>query len=349
MFKFGGKFVCVAAMAAAFSLGAVSAAKAQDYPKVTFKHATGFPKALYMEQPAEFFGERLRERSGGKMQVQFFYSGALGKSNEILDLVSSGAIEMGSLVQGYFTSALPFAAMTNSLPMTFFDPAQAMYAAMEAEKTNQSQIDELRKNNFKPLIYRYLPNYKLICTKPVKTMADLKQLKVRTFGSYMPKMFAAIEVTPVNVLPTDNYEALKRGSMDCSYLTNANFIAYKLHEVAPYIIDVKFGGINAYFLAMNLTKFEALSADAQKLLVEVGLEATQFAADQTEKIEAEALETMLSQGAQLIKFEEQDKLNAAVPNMVDLWIETMSGQGLGDEARAYAKQVMDYYNAHKSE
>jgi TRAP-type C4-dicarboxylate transport system substrate-binding protein len=180
-------------------------------------------------------------------------------------------------------------------------------------------------------------------------MADLKELKVRTFGNYMPKMFAAIDVTPVNVLPTENYEALKRGSMDCSYLTNANFIAYKLHEVAPYIIDVKFGGINAYFLAMNLTKFKSLSEDAQKLLVEVGLDATKFAADQTERIEQEALETMLKEGAQLIKFEDQDKLNAAVPNMVDIWIETMEGQGLGDQARAYAKEIMDYYNAHKSE
>lgn len=332
--------------AVAAALGLTAGASAQDYPSITFKHATGFPKALYMEQPAEYFADELEKRSGGKMKVQLFYSGALGKANEILDLVSSGAIDMGSLVQGYFTSALPFAAMTNSLPMTFFDPAQAMYAAIEAEKTNKSQIDELTRNNFKPLVYRYLPNYKLICTKPVRTMADLAQLKVRTFGNYMPKMFAAINVTPVNVLPTDNYEALKRGSMDCSYLTNANFIAYKLHEVAKYIIDVKFGGINAYFLAMNLDKFNSMSPDAQKLLVQVGADATKFAADQTEKIEAEALETMLSEGAELIKFEEQDKLIAAVPDMVNLWIETMAGQGLGDEARQYAKEIMDYYNAH---
>lgn len=339
----------IATLAVVGAAGMLQSAQAQDYPSVTFKHATGFPKALYMEKPAEFFAERLEERSGGKMKTQLFYAGALGKANEILDLVSSGAIDMGSLVQGYFTSALPFAAMTNSLPMTFFDPAQAMYAAIEAEKTNQSQIDEFKKNNFKPLVYRYLPNYKLICTKPVRTMADLQKLKVRTFGKFMPKMFAAIDVTPVNVLPTDNYEALKRGSMDCSYLTNANFLVYKLHEVAPYIIDVKFGGINAYFLAMNLQKFEAMSPDAQKLLVEVGLEATKFAADQTEEIEAAALATMLSQGATLVKFEEQDKLIAAVPDMVNLWVETMDDQGLGAEAKAYANEIMTYYNTHKSE
>lgn len=335
-----------AAAALAGALGLSSGAAAQDYPSVTFTHATGFPKALYMEQPAEWFASELEKRSGGKMKVKLFYSGALGKSNEILDLVSKGAIDMGSLVQGYFTSALPFAAMTNSLPMTFFDPEQAMRGAMALEKTNQSQIDELKRNNFKPLVYRYLPNYKLICTKPVRTMADLQELKVRTFGNYMPKMFAAIGVTPVNVLPTENYEALKRGSMDCSYLTNANFIAYKLHEVAPYIIDVRFGGINAYFLAMNLTKFNGLPKAAQDLLVEVGLEATDFAAAQTEEIEAQALETMLKEGATLIKFEDQEKLEAAVPNMVDLWIEAMAEQGLEAEARQYAKEVMAYYDAN---
>ena len=68
-------------------------------------------------------------------------------------------------------------------------------------RANKDQIEEYKRNNIKPLVYRYLPNYKLICTKPVRTMADLKDLKIRTFGSYMPKMFAAIDVTPVNVLP----------------------------------------------------------------------------------------------------------------------------------------------------
>ena len=331
---------------AALTAGLSSGALATDYPSITFKHATGFPKALYMEQPADFFAQELEKRSGGKMKVQLFYSGSLGKSNEILDLVSSGAIDMGSMVQGYFTSQLPFAAMTNSLPMTFFDPETAMNAAIAAEKTNKSQIEEFQRNNIKPLLYRYLPNYKLICTKPVRTMADLKKLKVRTFGNFMPKMFAAIDVTPVNVLPTDNYEALKRGTMDCSYLTNANFLAYKLHEVAKYIIDVRFGGIHAYPLTMNLAKFNALSPDAQKLLVEIGRDGTKAATEQTERIEAEALKTMLSQGAELVKFEEQDKLEATVPNMVDLWVETMTGQGRGDEAKQYAKDIMTYYKAH---
>lgn len=331
------------------AIGVYSAANAEDWPKLTFKYATGFPKVLYMNKPTEWFAEKIKERTGGNIQIKLFYSGALGKSNEILPLVSKGAVDMGAVVQGYFTSNLPFAAMTNSLPMTFFDPETAMDAAIALEKTNPSQIAEFKKNNIKPLVYRWLPNYKLICTKPVRTMEDLKKLKVRTFGNYMPKMFAAIGVTPVNVLPTENYEALKRGTMDCSYLTNANFLAYKLHEVAKYIINVKFGGIHAYFLAMNLDKFNALPPKVQKLFVETGMEATKYSTEVTKSAEAAALKTMVSQGAQVIDFQDQDKLNKAVPNMVDLWIGEMAKIGLEKEAREYAKEVMAYYNAHKKE
>lgn len=333
----------ILAAAAAGAILAASAmhapARAEDYPKLTFRFATGFPRALYMTEPNEYFANELKKRSGGKIIVKTFYGGALGKSNEIFDLVSKGAIDMGSVVQGYVTSSLPFAAMANSLPMTFFDGEAAMRAAMQLEETNPDQKAEFEKANIKPLIHRYLPNYKLICTKPVRTVAELKGLKIRTFGSYMPIMFSALEVTPVNVLPTDMYEALKRGSMDCSYLTNANFIAYKLHEVAKYIIDVKFGGINAYYLAINLDRWNSLPANVQKLMLQVGKEATEFGVKDTIRAEKESLETMVAQGAEVIKFEEQKKLEDAVPDMIEIWIGEMAKIGKEKEARRYAEQI----------
>ena len=38
-----------------------AAVSAQEHPSVTFRHATGFPKALYMGQPAEHFAKRVAE------------------------------------------------------------------------------------------------------------------------------------------------------------------------------------------------------------------------------------------------------------------------------------------------
>ena len=282
----------------------------------------------------------MEKQSGGKLKVKLFFGGALGKSNEILDLVAKGAIDMGSVVQGYFTSNLPFAAMTNSLPMTFFDGEAAMRAAMKMDHENADQVAEYEANNIKPLVNRFLPNYKLICTKPVKTMKDLEGLKIRTFGNYMPKVFAAIKATPVNVLPVEMYEALKRGSMDCSYLTYPFFTVFKLYEVAPYVIDVKFGGINAYWLAVNKRKFDALPKNVQDLMIKVGLESTEWGVKETYRIEDASLEELKSKpGVQVIKFEEQSQLEAAVPDMIEEWILEMAKIGKETEAKAYAAAI----------
>ena len=314
-------------------------AQAEDYPEITFRYATGFPKVVYMNGPAIWFAEELEKRSGGKIKMKMHFGGALGKSNEILDLVSKGAIDMGSVVQGYFTSALPFGAMTNSLPMTFFDGEAVMRSAMKKDRENPDQIAEYERNNIKPLINRYLPNYKLICTKPVKTVKDLEGLKIRTFGNYMPKMFAALKATPVNVLPVEMYEALKRGSMDCSYLTYPFFVVFKLYEVAPYVIDVKFGGINAYYLAMNKRKFDGLPKNVQDLLVAVGAEATEWGVADTKKVDAAAKQQLVEKGAKIVMFEEQQKLEDTVPDMIDEWIAEMAKLGKENEAMAYAAAV----------
>ncbi|HKK29761.1 MAG TPA: C4-dicarboxylate TRAP transporter substrate-binding protein [Alphaproteobacteria bacterium] len=320
--------------------GAGQTALAQDYPSMTFRYATGYPEALYMNEPAKWFARELEERSGGKIKVRMFFGGTLGKSNEILDLVSKGAVDMGSVVQGYFNSQLPFAAMTNSLPMTFFDGESAMRVAMKLDRENPDQIAEYERNNIKPLVNRFLPNYQLICTQPVRTVADLEGLKIRTFGSYMPIMFSALKATPVNILPVEMYEALKRGSLDCSYLTPAFFQVFKLYEVAPYVIDVKFGAINAYWLAINKRKFDSLPQKVQDLIVQTGQDATEWGVKHTYETEEKSLtEVLADDGVELIKFEEQEKLEDTVPDMIGEWIAEMAKLGKEAEARAYAETV----------
>jgi C4-dicarboxylate-binding protein DctP len=136
------------------------------------------------------------------------------------------------------------------------------------------------------------------------------------------------------------YEALKRGSMDCSYLTYPFFTVFKLYEVAPYVIDVKLGGINAYFLAMNKRKFDGLPQNVQDLLVQVGSEATDWGVEHTKKMDAEALEQLKAQnGVEIVTFEEQQKLEDTVPDMIDEWIKEMAKIGKEEQAKAYAAEV----------
>ena len=322
----------------------VSASQGFADERVELRHATGLNPTYPLAAATTRFNEAIAEASGGEIEVKMFWGGSLGGFKEALDLASKGAADITDIVPGYFGSQLPLKGMTNAIPHTFFEPKQAMYALMELSETNADQIAEYERNNIKPLIYRYLGNYHFLCTEKVETLADLKGKKVRSFGSFIPKMFEELGIIPVNVIVTDAYEAMKRGSLDCNYASWNDHANWKHYEVAKYLVNVPMGGIAAYTDSINLDTFNALSPEHQQILVDAGREATDWMAERTDATLKASLQEMLDNGVELVEFQEVDELRAAVPDMVSLWKEFMVSRDVGDEAAAYADELMNAYN-----
>ncbi len=320
-------------------------AVAQEYSDVTLRHATGLPQSYPMVITTVKFNEQVEKATGGKVKFEMFWGGSLGGMKEALDLVSKGAVDISDIVPGYFISQLPLYSMTNAIPHTFLDPEAATIALMDMGDTNELQIDEYKKNNIKPLIFRALDNFYFLCTKPVAKIDDFKGLKIKSFGNYIPKLIEALDATPVNVIVADAYEAMKRGSLDCTYSSFSDMEAYKLHEVANYIVDVPMGGIVAYSDSMNLDKFNTLTPDTQELLVKTGREITLWWNEQSKADGQRAKDEMLANGAEMVTFVDPEALHAAVPDMVALWIEAMEERGIGAEGKAYAEALMAKYKS----
>ena len=316
---------------------------AQDYSDVTLRHATGLPQSYPMVVTTERFNEQVEKETGGKVKVQMFWGGSLGGMKVALDLVSKGAADISDIVPGYFITQLPLYSMTNAIPHTFLDPAAATIALMEVSNSHDAQVAEYQANNIKPLIFRALGNFYFMCTKPVATMEDFKGLKIKSFGNYIPKLVEALGATPVNVIVADAYEAMKRGSLDCTYSSFPDMEAYKLHEVAKYITDVPMGGIVAYSDSMNLEKFNSLTPDTQALLEKTGRDVTLWWNEQAEADSARAKAAMLAAGAEMVAFDDPAGLHAAIPDMVALWIASMEERGMGAEGKAYAEALMAKY------
>jgi TRAP-type C4-dicarboxylate transport system substrate-binding protein len=129
--------------------------------------------------------------------------------------------------------------------------------------------------------------------------------------------------------------------MDCFVATNATFSAFKLHEVAKYLIDIDLGAINAFWLAMNRTRFLALPRNVQTLLKTAGAEASEYGVTITKEAEDGALKTMDAAGVRVVRFEDQAAFGAAIPDMTKVWIDSMDKAGRGPEARTYAQQLKD--------
>ena len=104
--------------------------------------------------------------------------------------------------------------------------------------------------------------YHLYNNKPVKTLADIKGMKIRAGGGTHAKIIAALGATQVSMPGADAYVALQRNTLDAIHFNDAAAEIFKLHEVAKFRSTNGFNVLTIEY-CMGGNWFEALPADLQ--------------------------------------------------------------------------------------
>jgi len=322
---------------------AITPAGAEDYPQMNLRYSSNIPEVVNTSEIDKYFSSEVEKRSGGAIKIQHFWANTLGGEAEIVDLVGSGAIDLGLIVVGNQQARMPFAAVTNALPFTFTDGPGVNRLTRDIFNNNPTIKAELDAANLHPLLYRYLPDYRIYCNDPIKTMDDLKNRKMRSYGSFVPIMFESLGAVPVNIPPVDMIQAMQSGAMDCTYMFNSAVKAFKVDQVAKYGTDISFGVISAHTLFVSKEKWESWPENVRTLFEEVAADAEQFGNELIADAESKAVAGLEESGMEIVEFQEKDKLKAAVPDMLEVWTGKMDELGKGDEA----KQLADYIRENK--
>lgn len=310
-----------------------------DIPKQTWRWAHFAPPAWGSAQAEQLFAKQIEEKTGGKIRVRFFWQGSLFSFGELLSAAKSNAIDVASIVPTYHPSEWPMMGLVNSLPLVWNDPLIAMKTQAYLIQNNQAIKDELKRNGLTPILLHGLPPYRLQCTTPVKTIADLKGKRIRTFGDWPPYVMEQLGAVPVNIPLTQIYEGLQKGTLDCAYnpIENAGFL--KIAEVAKYWSDVNFGAIAAYSTFMNTERYNALPESLKKIMKEAEVVATQFEMNNFDKLEQKGIEEAKAAGVTLVKFEDQAKLQAQFPDMLAVWEKSMCEKNMCAQAKSVVADV----------
>jgi TRAP-type C4-dicarboxylate transport system substrate-binding protein len=320
-------------------------AVAADYPQMSLRMAHFGPKVYVQSGIDQWFADEIERRSAGKIKIQIFWGGSAGQPLEILGMVGSGAVDLGAVPQAFYPNELPLIGAPNSVPNVFRTREAAIAVSEGLVRDNADVKAELRRNNVKPLFFHPMNPYYPLCTGPVQTMEDFKGLKIRSFGAFQPPMWDALGAVGVNVLPSDIYEGLQRGRLDCGFFSTDLYKVTKLYEVAKYLITAGVGPVATWPIWVNLDKWEnEYPEEVKALFTEVALEAQQRSLDAITAAEAEALEFIKAQGVEVVEFAELDAYNAAIPDMIGVWLDNMESKGFGREAQG----VADYWRAQQA-
>jgi TRAP-type C4-dicarboxylate transport system substrate-binding protein len=212
------------------------------------------------------WAKTVEERCEGRVKITLFPGATLNPAMEMYDAAVKGIADI---------SWGPHINMPGRFPMMEVFTLPGIAAGMQSGQYilwdlfhQYSQIEAEHKDA--KIIYLGALSEYVILTKdkPVRTLEDLKGLRIRATGESTPT-WQAWEAAPISVPSVETYEALEKGVMDGTAFDLNVVEAYRLQEVTKYMTIAPCTG-GSIFLVMNLAKWNSLPADIQKIFLEEG-------------------------------------------------------------------------------
>jgi tripartite ATP-independent transporter DctP family solute receptor len=238
-----------------------------------FKYAHTQSPAHPRSKSMEFFKEQLEKATGGRIQVELYFGGVLGKEAEVLDMVKLGTVQgsRGGLFERANKKFLIY-----TLPFMFENTDQIL-RVMDSEfgdLVNQGA----RENGLYVPATGVAGGFRNITNKvrPIRSLDDLRGLKMRTPPIDMTiKTFTALGANPQQVAYTETYMALKTGVVDGQENPFSNTVDMKFYEAQDYLSVVNWQ-VHPDPFYVNPDWYDALPTDLQNIFDSVAESAIKY-------------------------------------------------------------------------
>ncbi len=188
---------------------------------------------LDKQYEAPFWQKTLPEASDGELTVKFTTHDQMGLGvGDVFRLLGKGVFDVGMTVADYAVADAPELEGVD-VPLVAMDAAKER-AAIDAARPMVEDIFKKRFNSHVLAIAPYPPQV-VFCNKPVKSLGDLKGLKIRASGRMTAKFMEALGAEGVNVAFSEVPGALEKGVVDCAVTGAGSGYSAGWWEVSKYL------------------------------------------------------------------------------------------------------------------
>ena len=306
------------------------------FAQVKLNYSTFFPAPHRNAVLAAEWGKEIEKRTNGKVQVTMFYGGTLTPADKCYDGVVKGISDIGFSVLSYTMGKFPLSEVLD-LPLGSRTATTATRLVNDFyNKFKPKELDETK------LMYLHAHGPGILHTKkPVRTLEDLKGMKIRGTGT-TAKVVASLGATPVAMPMGDAYDAISRGVAEGVVCPMEALQGWKLGEVVKYSTQNFGSAYNLlFFVVMNKEKWNSLPPDVQKVIEQINEEWIVKQGQTWDEIDKIGTDFAVKQGDTLIPLskEEDAKWAKAVSPMFDEYIMDKKAKGLpAEEAMAFCRE-----------
>ncbi|MDP1731665.1 MAG: TRAP transporter substrate-binding protein [Devosia sp.] len=220
------RLAATAMMAAAMMIGSASA---QTVLRSSDTHPDGYPTV----EAVKYFGELIKERTGGRYVVEVYHSAQLGQEADTIEQVRTGVIDLNRISMGPFNGLIPETTVP-SLPYIF-------RSVEHARKVMTGPIGDEILAAFEPHGVIGLAFYDggarsfYNSKKPINSAADLEGMKFRVMQSdIFVDMVGALGAAATPMPYGEVYSGIETGVIDGAENNFPSYDTAKHAEVAKY-------------------------------------------------------------------------------------------------------------------
>ncbi len=254
-----------AALLGAIAFGGVQFAGAQDVTAKELRLAHfSSPKhpmdRLFMRP----WTKQVGEMSAGTLTIKTFPGGKLGKGPRAqFKRAVDGVADITWGLQGYTSKIFKRTAMVE-LPGVAKNSNELVRKMWNAHKLLAPEYKRVK------LLAMWVGEAPIFMSrkKPIRTLADLKGMKIRTPSANQSRWLKALGATPVSMPITQVYRALETGRVDALLVPPSVIKSFKIGEVAKHFTTglAEAFGRSPFFVVMNKKSWAGLT-DSQKILI----------------------------------------------------------------------------------
>jgi len=315
--SFNGLFAATAAVALLGGVGATDAlAQSKQVLKAADVHPLGYPTVEAVVR----MGKKLEAATNGRLSIQMYPSMQLGGEKEMIEQAQVGALQFARVSVGPMGSIVDDLNVFN-MPFVFRDVPH-MQKVIDGAIGNEllKKLTDAPASKLVGLCWmdagaRSFYNSK----KPVKTIDDLKGLKIRMMGNPIFVDTAnAIGANGIAMGFDQLINALQTGVVDGAENNPPSYESGKHYQFAKYY-SLSEHLIIPEILVFSRATWDKLSKEDQALVAKLGKEAQQEERKLWAEREAASMAELKKQGIEIITFtpDEKKKFQAAVKPVWD--------------------------------
>ena len=252
---------------------------------------TPYSEGEFHTRNVKQFAEDVKKATGGQLDINVHSNGSLIKHPDILRAVSTGQVSVAEFLLGQFGNEDPvFAADNVPFVAPGYDGAWKFYQAQRPVLEKKLQGRGLR------LLYAVAwPGQGLYTKDPVKSVADFKGLKMRTYSPLTARLAELMGASPTVVQVPEIPQMFATGAMHAMVTSSATGTSTKAWEFVKNYYKAN-GWNPKNVVVVNQRAFAGLPKAQQDALTKAAAAAEPRGWDMSKAREKEGDETLAKNG-----------------------------------------------------